>query len=53
MTDPRILLMQPVDEPLYGQAARAAAEALRTPVDEPLWGETAKRIGEALRRPTV
>lgn len=49
MTDPRILLMQPVDEPLYGRAARAAAEALNPPVDEPLWGATAKRIGEALR----
>lgn len=54
MTDPRTLFMQPVDEPLYGSAARAVAEALRgRPVDEPLWGAEAKRVGEALHRPAA
>ncbi|MER7488696.1 hypothetical protein ABTY20_22885 [Streptomyces sp. NPDC126497] len=48
MTDPRTLLMQPVDEPLYGSAARAVAEALRPPADQPLWGATARRAAEAL-----
>lgn len=49
MLDPRTLLMQPVDEPLYGRAAEAVAKALRTrPVDEPLWGAEARRVGEAL-----
>lgn len=49
MTDPRIALMQPVDEPLWGEASRAVGQALRPPVDEPLWGEAAKQAGMALR----
>jgi hypothetical protein len=53
MTDPRILLMQPVDEPLYGEASKTAARALRAPVDEPLYGWTARVIGQALRRPAA
>lgn len=49
MTDPRTLLMQPVDEPLYGEAAKAVGRALRSRlVDEPLWGAEAQRVGEAL-----
>lgn len=49
MTDPRTLLMQPVDEPLWGRAAEAVGKALRgRPVDEPLWGAEARRIGAAL-----
>lgn len=49
MPDPRTLLMQPVNEPLYGRAAEAVGEALRgRPVGEPLWGAEARRIGRAL-----
>lgn len=52
MTDPRIpAVKQPVDEPLFGEAARAVAQALRHPVDEPLWGTDARIIGALLRRP--
>lgn len=49
MTDPRTLLMQPVGEPLFGEAAKAVGRALRgRPVDEPLFGEAARRVAEAL-----
>lgn len=49
MTDPRIpIARQPVDEPLFGQAARALAQALRHPEDEPLWGTDARILGELL-----
>jgi hypothetical protein len=50
MTDPRTLLMRPVDQPLYGEAAKAAGRLLRLPVDEPLYGEAARVIGQALTK---
>jgi hypothetical protein len=51
MNDPRILLMrQPVDQPLVGEAAEAVGRALTHPVDEPLWGVSAQIVGALLRR---
>lgn len=49
MDDPRILLMrQPVNQPLTGNASRALGRVLRHPVDEPLWGSTARITGALL-----
>ena len=51
MTDLRIPTDgQPVDEPLFGEAAASVARALRHPVDEPLWGADARILGALLRR---